>query len=275
MDPYRSKRWKRRLLTPIFSIYTKPEHWLYLQQILSPRSLTLPDFLGLGAPQSGTTWLYENLRCHPEICLSEEKELRYFSLKIFKSLRFSYAAQFKHAGTRKKGEISPDYAILPRKRIEFIRSIMPEARLLFIMRNPIDRVWSAARRVLSRLPGRKFEELTEEELNTYFRSAHCRQMSDYTTVFAHWLSVFPAEQLHIAVFDEIASRPKEVLTEMFRHIGVSENVDWRLFPCDKVVNKNPEAVIPEKSRRFLEEMYRPQIEVLYQRFGSRLAGWRR
>ena len=273
IDPARSIRLKRRMLAPLFSIYTKPEKWLYARGIFSPANLTLPDFIGIGAPQGGTTWLYENLRHHPELFLSEKKEIRYFSIKFHESLRFSYARNFKAGGRKKKGEITPEYSILPLERIRFIRQILPDVRLIFIMRNPVDRVWSAARRVLSRLPDRKFEEITEEELQIYFKLPHCRNLTDYTTIFDRWLSVFPAGQLHVAFFDEIAQQPRELLRKIFLHVGVSENVDWSTFPCEKVVNKNPDAEMPPSARRFLQEMYRDQINALHGRFGGSVAKW--
>lgn len=261
------------MLAPFFSIYTKPEKWLYARRILHPENLALPDFLGIGAPQGGTTWLYENLRHHPEIFLSEKKELRYFSIKFYESLRFSYARNFKAGGQKKKGEITPEYSILPIERIRFIHRILPDVRLIFIMRNPVDRVWSAARRVLSRIPSRKFEEITEEELQIYFRLPHCMNLTDYTTIFDRWLTVFPAEQLHVGFFDEIAEQPRELLRKIFKHLGVSENVDWSSFPCDKIVNRNPDAEMPEWARHFLQEMYRPQITALHARFGEPVAKW--
>ncbi len=48
---------------------------LYENQVRSAKKLCLPDFLGIGFPKAGTTWLYENLRAHPDIFVSHSKEL--------------------------------------------------------------------------------------------------------------------------------------------------------------------------------------------------------
>ena len=54
---------------------------LVLRGIWRPSHFDGPDFLGIGAPQTGTTWLYQNLRRHPEIALPARKEVGYFGLR--------------------------------------------------------------------------------------------------------------------------------------------------------------------------------------------------
>ena len=103
----------------------------------------LPDFLGIGAQKAGTTWLHENLRCHPELYLPDAKELHYFDWDFHQSLR-SYAEHFRDGADRVKGEITPGYSILSSIRIALIKDLMPDLRLLFLVRNPISRAWSQA-----------------------------------------------------------------------------------------------------------------------------------
>ena len=66
----------------------------------------LPHFLGIGAQKAGTTWLAENLRCHPEVFLPERKELHWLDHKFERPLS-DWAAHFADAGERKRGEITP------------------------------------------------------------------------------------------------------------------------------------------------------------------------
>ncbi len=54
------------------------ENPLYFNGLLASKTLCLPHFLGIGAQKAGTTWLHENLQCHPEIFLPEPKELHHF-----------------------------------------------------------------------------------------------------------------------------------------------------------------------------------------------------
>ena len=273
----------KRAVKTLRMVYSKVdiEKKLYDLGICSSERFSLPDFLGIGAPQSGTTWLYENLRCHPESYLPEPKELHYFDRGFYRSLR-SYSNRFKAAGHKVKGEITPGYSCLNVERIRFIDTIMPNVRLIFLMRNPIDRAWAAARRVFSRVVGRGLQEVDESEFYACFRGDLARpgdyapglNRGDYVAILDNWLSVFPRKQLYVGFFEDIVNRPLELLGEVFAHVGLSQAVQWNSFPYDQVINKNPDAAMPKKYRSFLEEMYCRDIETLYERFGAPIAPWR-
>jgi len=117
---------------------------IYELSLRSTDHLCLPDFICIGAQKAGTAWLYENLRVHPDIYMSKKKELHFFDINFYRSLGF-YSSWFEEGADKMKGEITPAYSNLPKRRIVFIRKIMPNLKLILILRNPIDRAWSAAR----------------------------------------------------------------------------------------------------------------------------------
>src|SRR5947207_15540157 len=65
--------------------------------------LALPHFLCIGAQKAGTTWLYENLRVHPQIAVSPRKEEHYFDLRYHRGLKY-YAAQFSGPPEAMRGD---------------------------------------------------------------------------------------------------------------------------------------------------------------------------
>ncbi|HEV8712246.1 MAG TPA: sulfotransferase [Candidatus Binatia bacterium] len=273
---------KLRILRPLLSTYGRVEKWRYIRGLHATDHLCLPDFLGIGAQKAGTTWLSENLRCHPGVFLPHHKELHYFDETFHRSLRF-YAKQFERGRHQVKGEITPAYGILPVERIWFIRTVMPAAKLIFMMRNPIDRAWSQAVMELVTRKKRELADVTDAELTAYLTSAPCLKRGDYLTILDNWTSVFPREQLYIGFFEDIANRPRELLSDIFSHLGVSHEVDWTRFPIDQVVLPHTGPVHgPHGSRtptrpeirRFLERRYKPEIGRLYERFGEPIAGWR-
>jgi hypothetical protein len=267
------RRAARRLLKPLRRIYTVSEKRLYTLGMRSTKALCLPDFLGIGAQKAGTSWIYENLIHHPELYLPEEKELHYFDLGFDKSLWY-YSEKFRPGVGRLKGEITPSYSILPLERVRFIRDLMPDLRLIFIMRNPIDRAWSQALMNLVQRKNRKLEAVDESEFYAHFKAERSVKRGDYRTVLSNWQAVFPHEQLFIAFFEDITNRPQELLSAILKHIGVSCDIDWESFPYRKVVNKGLTIHMPEKYRDFLKEMYCHEIELLYERFGAPVAPWR-
>ena len=105
------------------------------------RPATLPSFLGIGAQKSGTTWLHARLREHPSLFLPAEKELHYFDWNFHRPLH-GYARRFADAGDRLPGEITPGYGMLSPDRISFVARVLPGVRLIYLMRDPVERAWS-------------------------------------------------------------------------------------------------------------------------------------
>ncbi|MFW6174033.1 MAG: hypothetical protein ACOC5T_09840 [Elusimicrobiota bacterium] len=67
------------------------------------------DFLGIGWPRCATSWIYECLKEHSEICMAEKKETHYFTVNFKKGINY-YHDCFKHCDLNAiKGEYSPDY----------------------------------------------------------------------------------------------------------------------------------------------------------------------
>ena len=263
----------RRRVEPVLFAPHHVEKWLYAKGTRPVRGLPLPHFLVIGVEKAGTTWLYENLRHHPEIYLPA-KELRYFDRDFHRSLR-SYARHFAPGASRIRGDITPTYCVLPIGRIRFIRGIMPDVRLVLMLRNPVERAWSYALMHLLRNPGRRLEETDDAEFYTHFRSERSRARGGYPRILDRWLSVFPPERLHVVLFEEIAHAPSDVLRGVLAHIGASTDIARDTFPLTRVVNPGPGIRMPDRYRRFLEDLYRDEIDTLHERYGTALAAWRR
>jgi hypothetical protein len=268
------KKIGRRTQEIFMPIFTTPEKWLFSNGVLSSNRLFLPDFLGIGAPQSGTTWLYENLRSHPEIFMPERKELRYFEKNFYKSLSLYYAPKFRRGAGMVKGEITPSYGKMPLERIRFVRKIMPEVKLILILRNPVYRMWAATRRAFAKNPEKNLEDAMESEVMESFHCVPRRENTNYPKILDNWLSVFPKKQLFVCFFEEVIYEPQNLLRKAFSFLKVSTDVNWKLFPCKQVINKNPANQIPNKYRSYLEKTYAKDIEELYKRFGRPIEPWR-
>ena len=106
-----------------------------------------PNFLVIGAMKSGTTSLYHYLRAHPDVFMPELKEVDFFTdeLNWGKGWKW-YARQFEDApaGARALGEASTSYTKHPRYAgvAERIARYLPQARLIYVVRDPIDRMRS-------------------------------------------------------------------------------------------------------------------------------------
>ncbi len=254
--------------------YAALEKWLILRHALPAERLPLPDFLGIGAPKAGTTWLYRNLLAHPDIYFPRYKEQHYFDRHYDASLLL-YGSRYRRGRGKVKGDITPAYSILPVERIRFIRRIMPDVRLIYILRNPIERTWSETMHNLLRKDHkRQLEQVPPDEIIATLNSEAVVRRSGYLTNLDNWLSVFPPEQLFVTFYERIRAEPRALLQDVFAHIGVRQDVDWAAFPAELEFNVNPRTEIPPQCLALLQERYCPLIEQLHERFGAPVASWR-
>ena len=246
------------------------EKQLYLKDILDVNRLTLPDFLCIGPPQCGTTWLHENLRRHPQLFLPNTKQTHYFDRYFHRPLSF-YGKKFAEGRDRIKGEITPDYCVLTDERVAFIRKLMPHARLILIVRNPVDRAWSAARRIFSRhgvdfpngiSDSAYYDFFTNDSYDYPGEYDKSMNRGDYNRILDRWHRYFPQEQMLVLRFEDIAENPQAFLKRVFEHIGADEDVDWQRFALNSKINSNPTSVIPNRFREFLTAQYRDYFDRL-------------
>lgn len=186
----------------------------------------MPRFLGIGAMRSGTSWLAAHLESHPGVWM-KGKEIHFFNRKIHRrrlplptaeaSARIDYAVRFLPGTIRGKvtGEITPAYAILSREMIAKVHSWVPDAKLLFIMRDPVERAWSQARKDYPELTGKPVAEASRDELAEFLDSPAVRRRGDYAACLANWMSVYPRERFWLGLLDDVRVDPAGVLRDVF------------------------------------------------------------
>ncbi len=198
----------------------KTGHHAALDRIKMTRGELWPNFFIVGAPRSGTTSLYEYLSRVPGIYMSPVKEPRYFdSIDHFapyapKPIRDREKYLRLFAGVKDEklvGEASPSYlmdAEAPRR----IAAVAPDARIVMILRDPIEQIYSAY--LLHRRA--RFHRLPLDEaiqLDLYLRPAF------YAAAVKRYLDVFGAGRVKILVFEEFACDPRGAVGEILRFLG--------------------------------------------------------
>jgi hypothetical protein len=175
------------------------------------------DFVGIGAAKAGTTWLAACLAEHPQVCVSEPKELNYFCegdlwrKQVRRSLRGTewLQARFHHYQTGQlKGEFSPNYftdPVTPPSLFEH----SPHLRLLVALRNPTDALYSYYFELAKRwnVPATfdGFIERYPDALEMYLYDTHLRRFRE----------LFPDNQLPYVLYDDIQSSSHQVLRDLF------------------------------------------------------------
>jgi hypothetical protein len=214
------------------------------------------------------------LQAHPGIFLPPEaKEVHFFDKHCLDYSLEGYSTLFRAGQGKIKGEITPAYSILSPRRIRFIRAVVPRVKLIFLMRNPIERAWSHALMDLATNRKRSAADVGEEEFLAHFYSAASRWRGDYGRILANWSAVFARAQLFTGLHDDLSMRPCQLLTEIFAFLGVSTTVDFAQFPYEQRIHPGPAAPIPAALRRVLMQLYEEPIGALANSFPIPVERW--
>ncbi|HXD86187.1 MAG TPA: sulfotransferase domain-containing protein [Urbifossiella sp.] len=224
------------------------------------RHAPLPLFLVISPAKTGSTWLADNLRCHPQLFVPRIKEVKYFSM-LYQWLDLHwYGGHFPATVEQMAGEASPSYAALPLERIRAIRGLMPDVKLIYLMREPAARAWSHAKH-MHRYRESIFENCTtsreamsEAEWKAAFAAEWPRASGDYLGHLRRWSSVFPAEQMYIGFYESIAEQPEALLRDIFRFLGADAGVDLAGFPLKERILAGPEGELTPGLEAALKEL---------------------
>jgi hypothetical protein len=215
----------------------------------------LPQFLGVGAVKAGTTWLYRNLYQHPELYLPVTKPVRYFDRHLDKPIE-TYSSIFRPAAGRLPGEFSASYSVLPVETISYIHRLIPNVKLIFLMREPRARAWSEAKMEFSVVRGYGEKVISDDEYCDFIRSEECRARGDYLTILENWLSIFPKSQIFLGLIDDIQDSPRKLLGRVFGFLGVSTSVDYSTYPLHRKIFEGQVMNMPDLCRQLLNDMYK-------------------
>jgi len=283
----------------------------------------LPDFVVIGVVRGGTTWLWENLRYHPDVWLSPVKEISYFDrrfpivpeklgdapveprsgklfverLKLFRWRRVGrylrratpanlawqwrfyrcdlsddwYRSLFVSAGDRMAGDITPHYSALGDEGVAHLTGLLPRAKLVLILRDPIARDWSAAVHFLSRYGRRPVTEISDEEFLAHFNDPDTRRRGDYLPMLERWTRAVPSERLLIGFHDQLSSDPVGLFETVCRFLEIDPDV--RPPALERRINAAPRHPMPPHLHRYLAELHLPALEELAERFGPPVDRW--
>lgn len=229
--------------------------------------------VGIGAQKSGTTWLHACLRALPGVAFPFGKEAHAWDAgqDVTEEAAAAWARGLAQAGADGglACDITPAYALLDEATIERVRAHAPEARLVMLLRDPIERAWSAARMELAR-DGRSGAEGSEDWLLDQVTSAGSLARGDYLATIGRWTRVFGPDRLLIDFHERISEDPRDVLRRILSHVGrdpaQAERVPEALL--HRRVFAGMPLAMPAAVRDRLLDLYLPALERM-----AALPGW--
>ncbi|MDD5069847.1 MAG: sulfotransferase [Candidatus Omnitrophica bacterium] len=186
----------------------------------------MPNCIIIGAQKAATSSLHHYMNTHPDIFMSEHKELNFFCRELTwrRGLKW-YKKQFP-GDFKVFGESSPSYTNFPLYKgvAQRMRSVLPELKLIYLVRDPINRMIS---QYLDRVKGcnehRPIEEaFLEKENNVYL------DYSKYFMQISEFLPFFSKKEILVLRAEDLSSNPERVLSQVFCFLGVEDNTSY----CD-------------------------------------------
>lgn len=203
-----------------------------------------PDFLIAGPQRTGTTWIYRNLMAHPHLFLPPKKEIYYFSTLgkpghprfQFEHLE-DYLAIFREGpkarikkcydtvrrcgvwyAPRLIGESTASYATLSANVIADIAALNPKIKVVLMLRDPVERIWSHAKKEIVRdlPPG---EVASTDDFRKFFSQRGQRERSAMRGVVDRWRAVLPFEQVYLGDYEQLCNEPRTFLEDLCRFVG--------------------------------------------------------
>ncbi len=183
-----------------------------------------------------------------------------------------YAGLFRHRGSKAfAGEITPEYAMLGPKGLSHIKRLAPDARVLFIMRNPIERTWSQVLHQC-RVRGLDANRQSTEAIVAMLAEPRFGELGDYSATLDDMAAVFRPDQTLALFYEEMHADRLKALEQVCRFIGIAFRPE-DFGELGRRFNPSQQAVLPEPVRAHLRQMLRPQADGVRRRLGRVPAAW--
>lgn len=216
------------------------------------------DFIGIGAPKCGTTWLSTQLEAHPQIGFAPDKEVYYFAdtiarrlagkeLRCFERGDAWYHEQFpaNTGAVTCRGEFCPSY-LYSEEAAARIGAYRPDVKLLLCLRPPVEMIyswyWYNRNAVVASLP-ESFHEMME---NPFLRDLGC-----FARHLKAYLGRFPAKNILVVQFDAIRRDPDRVRQRAYEFLGVASDFKPQLSQEGKNAARAPRFPVLQSSAQRL------------------------
>ena len=183
----------------------------------------LPNLICPGAPKAGTTTLYNLFAMHPDIYVSDFKELYYFSNdRFFNKGSEWYARNFKdYSGEKYIADITPFYLASEESPGRIRRLLGEDVKFIIMLRNPIDRAYSQFLMQSREEAGyRSFRDMVfKKEKNADEKSILSNGY--YFRNLTNYLDYYPKESFHFVLMEDLVSDFGKVAEGIFCFLGIS------------------------------------------------------
>ena len=203
---------------------------------------------------------------HMEISGNSEEELAWLESladrkRIFKDNWYEEVFSGPGSEGKFKFETTPAYSTLPLESIKDIRTLLGDISLVYIIRDPLDRILSQIRMKATKRFGD--DEIKEKKWLVLLNNM--RERGDYQAYIPRWLSVFPESSVHFIPFKTISAEPDSVMRDAEAFLGLAPH---RYEDLRRKLHESTRFDVPPSVVELLAEHVAPQYAFLEQHFGK-------
>jgi len=260
-----------------------------------------PDFLCVGVHKGGTTWLYQQLDSHPDFWMPPLKELHYFdqlsrvqrpssprcrderdrrflesinSLSAKPYIDFEHYAQlFEPKGSLLSGDISPNYSTLSNKIVRQIVRYFPKLKVIFLARDPVERVWSHLSMEVHYHQIEAFDVSDIDEVNRNLLRRGLLLRSYPSAVVARWKRYVDPDRFRIYFFDDLQRNPTELRRSILGFLGADPDKPPSRVPSDNTWGSMEKLPLTDKIRSHLAQFFKKELKTCAARLGGAARDW--
>lgn len=261
-----------------------------------------PDFLCIGAQKAGTTWLYQQLEAHEDFWMPPQKELHYLTDRglapiqttrrdaderdahFFEQLRElgtrpwldlpDYGQLFAAKGSLLSGDITPAYSMLPDEIIALVRRTFPNLKVIFLARDPVERVWSQISLAV-RMGG-----IPDFDVNDPEAAIRCAlhplviPRSYPSVIAARWRRHVPANQFRVYFFDDLQRDPAALRASIVTFLGADTAKGSEIArPGQNVASTLKKLPFSDRVRTRLAEFFAEELKACAAELGGAATAW--
>jgi hypothetical protein len=219
-----------------------------------------PDFVGVGVSKAGTSWWFSLILAHPDVNGPVQKELLFFNRLFFERQRSTgitaddleaYHRWFPRSEGAKTGEWTPSY-LFSYRLPPILRQTAPEAKVLILLRDPVERYQSDISR---KMPRRRLRNVRYRGLARGFYSAELEP----------WEREYDPSEMLVLQYEACKRQPAEQLAATYRFLGLDDSFVPEGLKA--AVNKTAaKRHVDDQFERLLVELYEPDVVALAARY---------
>ena len=179
-----------------------------------------------------------------------------------------YQSLFPRLEGKITGEICPGYCRLDANAVGVVRSKMPNAKIIYMLRNPVDRAWSTAVMHFNKKKFGGIDRFTRPEIRAHLSAPKTLAHSNYLRNLDAWERHFGDGQLFVGFFDELSISPRQLLQKVLVFLGVDHSNSAIASSVDERRNPGRGDPIPVEFQKLLSELHLDQIRELNRIFDN-------